>query len=77
MRVDNMRLTVDAHAGKTGKVFGHHNNSCNVRHHVDLPAGQPAMTWMIIVGEIKTKNKYFVYIVPVNILRAQLYPLQL
>ena len=59
-----MQFTADAHAGNIAKIYGFYNNSCNVMHHVGLPAGELAITLLVKVDKIKSMNKYFVYIHP-------------
>ena len=66
-----MRFTADAHAGKTAKIHKLYNKTCNVRHHVGVPAGKPVLTQMVKVDEIKSMNKYLLTFVPVNVLRGK------
>ena len=63
-QVDSTRLTADAHAGNIAKIYGFYNKTCNVRHHVGVPTGEPVMTWMVKVYEIKSMNKYCAYLNP-------------
>ena len=56
-----MRFTANALAGNIARFY---NNSCNVRYHAGLPMGEPMMTRMVIVDEIKSINKYFTYLRP-------------
>ena len=44
------------HMQETAKIYGFYNNSCTVRDNVGLPAGQPALAWMVKVGEMKYLN---------------------
>ena len=62
--VDSLQFTADAHAGNIAKIYRFYNNSCNVRHHVGKPAGEPTITRMVKVDEIISMNKYFVYLRP-------------
>jgi len=41
-----------------------YDNSCNVRHHVGKPAGEPAITRTVKVDETISLNKYFAYLHP-------------
>ena len=59
-----MQFTADTHGSHTAKIYGHYNSSCNIRHYVGLPAGQPVMAEVVEVSEMKYMNMYFAYLCP-------------
>ena len=64
MRVDSPQFTADAHAGDIAKSYGFYNNTCNIRHHVGKPVGEPAMIQKVKVDEIISINKYLANLHP-------------
>ena len=47
-----MRFTTDAHTGNLVKIYRFYYKTCNVWHHVGVPAGKLTITWMVKVDKI-------------------------
>ena len=59
MWVDTTWFTADTlQVRNLAKIYGHYNNSCNIRGYAVLPTGQPAMIQVVKIDKSKQNKIY-------------------